>query len=168
MPSPKETHIVESMGTKLAFQVGLPVSDVIQVGWLVFHELLLQYDKDSPEPWVRFMVKNIRRRTINHLKSTRQLRRYDRGSIAEITTSWPTTTEGEPLDLPDHSADLETLDETLEDISTLTMRERAVITWRYIRGESRDNVKKRMCLTEHDLNVLLGSARIKIKEALVV
>lgn len=170
MISKEETKLVEAMATRLSRQLRRDTDDVIQAAWLCRMEIQGRWDPNENPDWLKYLAIRIRRATLSHLISTRQIPRPDRGNIGDFTVPWPTGISNsgavEPMDFPAPSVDFETLDDTLEDIEGLSMRERAVITHRYIRGEPRDSVMKRMHLSSYEMNTLVFSARTKIREAL--
>ncbi len=170
MLSKQETKLVESMAVKLSRQVRFSKDDTIQAAWLCRSIIKESWDPTAYPDWMQYLAIRIRRATLAHLVSTRQVRRVDRGNISDFMRAWPTAIgpDGtpEPQDFQGPEENFESLDETLEDIRGLSMKERAVITYRYIRGESRDSVMERMALSSYEMNCLVFSARSKVKEAL--
>ena len=163
-PTKDEDRLIRGITRQLATQYRtIPFEDLHSYCFAAYLEQKRDCGEDYSLDVLRF---GLRRRALGLMHKDGVVRRSDRESTQAMSVEWPTNEQGEPMDFPDTSQSEETLTETLDGITTLTLREREILYHRHVRGRTREDTKAFMCHGEFDYQMLIKSARTKVKEAL--
>jgi len=166
-PTIKEETLIRGISFQLCKQFRtIPLEDLRGYCYAAWVELVRESIDDPDAFLLADLLKGLRRHAIGLMQKDGTIRRSDRESVWAMTTEWPTSPEGVPMDFPDTGHTEETLTETLEGITTLTLREQEILYHRHVVGRTREETKAVMCHSEFDYQVLIKSARLKAKEAL--